>query len=456
MLHQQMAFNAAQQQANEAMGKVGVLQSTLQQQQKLLQGREDEIAQLQKALQDRDEEASRLRKREEKLQTAKDAELAQLKQVLQKEKEEKLAKLNAAHNKRVASKEEEAAALKNQLTKEREREVARLAAAHAKQLKARDEELATLKASLGKEKDDRIAKLSSSLKEVKASLSTKEQEVAGLKKQLGSAQRVEEDLRKQHASVANAAQKEERQKNDALAKLKGSVEQAHLDEMRKLSDEHTQEVGSKNKEMANLTAQLKQVLQRYQAAQSSLERERDKVKEALMESRNLAEVSMQFSAEQEAALLHKVQEAVQDCSVEEVHWLMTKEFRTWLAQSYTECDEVCDALEAEQQRLKRIYHSKEQDLGKMRARVLHLKGRINWVYQVFVLSMVGSVATGCVGAWRAVSTGQFWSSIQVMAFAWLVVLATAMILLFGEGGGQLPTPPPVRDLPRAGDRDERI
>eukprot|EP00966_Prymnesium_polylepis_P195020 4520950-Prymnesium_polylepis.1 len=75
-----MAFNAAQQQANEAMGKVGVLQSTLQQQQKLLQGREDEIAQLQKALQDRDEEASRLRKREEKLQTAKDAELAQLKQ----------------------------------------------------------------------------------------------------------------------------------------------------------------------------------------------------------------------------------------------------------------------------------------------------------------------------------------------------------------------------------------
>lgn len=40
--------------------------------------------------------------------------------------------------------------------------------------------------------------------------------------------------------------------------------------------------------------------------------------------------------------------------------MMTKEFRVWLTQSYTECDEVCDALEAEQQRLKRIYHSKEQ------------------------------------------------------------------------------------------------
>jgi len=37
--------------------------------------------------------------------------------------------------------------------------------------------------------------------------------------------------------------------------------QAHLDELKKLSDEHTQEVGSKNKEMANLASQLKQVPQ---------------------------------------------------------------------------------------------------------------------------------------------------------------------------------------------------
>jgi len=200
------------------------------------------------------------------------------------------------------------------------------------------------------------------------------------------------------------------------------------------------------------------VLQRYQTAQSALEREREKVKEALLESRNLAEVSMHFSAEEQAALIVKVQQHVEDCSIEEMHWMMTKEFRAWLAQSYTECDEVCDALEAEQQRLKRVYHSKEQDVGKMRARVLHLNGRINWVYQIFVLSMVGSVATGCVGAWRAVSTAQFWSSIQLMAFAWLVVLATAMILLFGDGGGHLPTPPAVRDLPRerVGERDEHV
>ncbi|KAL3929231.1 MAG: hypothetical protein SGPRY_002042 [Prymnesium sp.] len=428
MLQQQMLMHA-QQQAKDAMAKVSLLQSTLQQQQKLLQGHEEENMQLQKALQgqdgistvialqtqprsqltvnhnlytsERDEEVARLHKREEKLQTAKDAELAQLKQVLQKEKEEKLAKLNAAHNKRITSKEEETQQLKAALTKEKEREVARLSAAHSKQLKARDEELATLKASsLGKDKDERIAKLSSSIKELKSALGSKEQEASALRKQLGSAQRAEEDLRKQHASVANAAQKEERQKNDAIAKIKGSVEQAHplillfvcelfcwqqltmscvqahLDKLKKLSDEHTLEVGSKNKEMANLTAQLKQAMQSYQTAQNAVERERDKVREALIESCNLAEISMNFSAEEEAAIVSKVKQNVQECTVKELHWMMTKEFRVWLTQSYTECDEVCDALEAEQQRLKRIYHSKEQDLGKMRARAVSALGEL--------------------------------------------------------------------------------
>ena len=55
-----------------------------------------------------------------------------------------------------------------------------------------------------------------------------------------------------------------------------------------------------------------------------------------------------------------MEESIQDISAEEVHWLVTKTFRSWLAQSYSECDEVCDALEAEQQRLKRLSHAKEQ------------------------------------------------------------------------------------------------
>ena len=146
-------------------------------------------------------------------------------------------------------------------------------------------------------------------------------------------------------------------------------------------------------------------------------------------------------------MLRKVEGAVQDVTAEELHWVMTRTFRTWLAQSYSECDEVCDALESEQQRLKRTYHSKEQELGKMRAHASQLKARIVWAYQVFMLAMAGSMATGCAGAWRAISTGQFWPSVQVMAFAWLVMLATAVILLFGGGDGPTPRPPVPSPVP---------
>ena len=125
------------------------------------------------------------------------------------------------------------------------------------------------------------------------------------------------------------------------------------------AESHEQVVGAKNREMAQLTNQLKSVLTKYQQGQSLLQREREKVREALLDSGKLAEVSMQYSGEQEERLMRKVEEHVQDCSVEEVHWLMTKNFRSWLAQSYSECDEVCDALEVEQQRLKRVSHAKE-------------------------------------------------------------------------------------------------
>lgn len=220
-----------------------------------------------------------------------------------------------------------------------------------------------------------------SAKDLKATVAAKDTEIAGLRKQLGAAQRVEDELRKQLASVASDSM-QEKHKNDAIAKLRGSIEHSHSLELKRQSDEHEQALASRNREVVNLTAQLKQMLIKYQQAQGALQRERDKVREALLASRSLAEVSMDYSGEQEERLLAKLDGSVQDCSVEEVHWLMTRTFRSWLAQSYNECDEVCDALEAEQQRLKRIYHSKEQELGKMRAHASHLKSRIVQVYQV--------------------------------------------------------------------------
>ena len=85
----------------------------------------------------------------------------------------------------------------------------------------------------------------------------------------------------------------------------------------------------------------------------------------------------------------------------------------------------------------------------MRAHVGHLRRRVLWVYQVFVLSMVASMATGCVGAWRAISTGDFLASVQVMGLAWLVLLATVVVLLFGDGG----SPPCPLATPRELERD---
>jgi hypothetical protein len=447
-LLQQQLIAHAQLQRKEDLGKMQVLQNSLQQQQSALVSRDEEIAKLQKALREREDEVAQVRNGSQKLQKVKDAEVEKIKSVMQKEKEDKLAKLSAAHNKRVASKEEEIQALRAQLTKEKDKEIQKLSTVHQKQLKVKDDELAQVKDKMVREKDEKIQKLSSSVKELKQSLSLRDQELASMRKQLGSAHKAEEEAKKQRASADGQKQKEESLSKVEMAKLKGSIELACNEELKKLSESHEQVVGAKNREMAQLTTQLKSVLSKYQQGQTLLQREREKVRAALLDSGKLAEVSMQFSGEQEERLMRKVDENIQDCSVEEVHWLMTKTFRSWLAQSYSECDEVCDALEVEQQRLKRLSHAKEQELSKMRAHVGHLRRRVHWVYQVFALSMVGSMATGCVGAWRAISTGDFLASVQVMGLAWLVLLATVLILLFGDGGSPPFPPSAARDLQR--------
>eukprot|EP00965_Chrysotila_dentata_P204820 6182568-Pleurochrysis_carterae.AAC.4 len=127
-----------QHQHQEAANKLCAMQNSLQQQQNALKSREDELARLQKAVQERDEEIMRLNGVQQKLQKAKESEIASLKQVLQKEKEEKLAKLNAAHNKRIEAREEDFTQLRSQLMREKDKEIAKLSSVHQKQLKARD------------------------------------------------------------------------------------------------------------------------------------------------------------------------------------------------------------------------------------------------------------------------------------------------------------------------------
>ena len=79
-----------------------------------------------------------------------------------------------------------------------------------------------------REKDERIAKLASTTKEFKNELLAKDQEMSAIRKQLASMQKAEDELRKQQASAASRAQKEESQSKDAIAKMRGTIEQVFL------------------------------------------------------------------------------------------------------------------------------------------------------------------------------------------------------------------------------------
>jgi len=427
-----------QHQHQEAANKLCAMQNSLQQQQNALKSREDELARLQKAVQERDEEIMRLNGVQQKLQKAKESEIASLKQVLQKEKEEKLAKLNAAHNKRIEAREEDFTQLRSQLMREKDKEIAKLSSVHQKQLKAKEEEVAAVRKELTRERDERGAKLASANKELKASLASRESELAAARKQLAAAMRAEDELKRQQASALKSAHKEETQTKDNLARLKGSIEQAHSEELRKLSQRHEQAIDAKDRENAVLTSQMKQVLQRYQQMQTALQREREKTKEVLLDTRNMAESSVQYTPEQDKEISKKAKFNVEELTVEEMHWLATRAYRGWLSHSYTETDEVCDALEAETRRLEKRALAKEQELVRARCKMLALKGRLSWVYQVGGFCVFASMATGCVGAWGALATGDIWSCIEIMALAWVVIITTALMLLFGDVAPPLP------------------
>ena len=425
---QQQQQQAAQQQAQQQ-----------QQQQQAMSERDEEIMRLNRLLHDREEE---LRMRDAALKKGgrmRESEAHQLKSLMTREKEDELGVVRAA------------------LTREKDKEVARLEAAHAKQLKAKDEEVAQAKQAVSKERDDKVAKLAKELKasvqgvkDLKEKLAGKEGEIGALRKQLGSAQRVEDDLRKQQASAASAVKAEERTKHDAMARLETSIKGDHVKELRRLTEEHEQATSAHSKEVSQLNTLLKQALTRVQRTQQTLGEERERLKEGCLSARTMASLSLEYTPAQEEALLAKVEGGcVHECSATELHWLMTKPFRAWLAQSYAECDQVCDTLESEGQRLKRLYHTKETEAGRLRAHATQLRARLSWTYRVCFFTMVGLIAAGCAGAWPAISSGQYVPWVGTMALSWAALLATALGLLFGDGGSSPPSPrPPSLPTPR--------
>ena len=353
------------------------------------------MSRLQRLLRERDEELARRDAAQRKAQKAREGELHALKASLTREKEEKLAKLSAAHNLRMAEKEEEMSALRLSAQREKEASLAKLESVHAKQLKQKEEEGHASRSLASKEKDEKVAKLQGTIKELKgsaasvldlkATIAKKDAEVLALRKQLGAAQRVEDDLRKQQKEASTQGEKLERGKKDELQRLRSSIDVVHAAELRKLSEEHEQQAAAKARETEKAAGVLKAAQARLAQSQQQLQLERGKLRSAIHSSRELAEIEMSFGEGEEARLLKKVEASVEECTERELHWLMTRTFRTWLAQSYSECDEVCDALEAEQQQLKRTFQSKEQELCRYRTQTAELRGALVWAYQVFML-----------------------------------------------------------------------
>ena len=170
---------------------------------------------------------------------------------------------------------------------------------------------------------------------------------------------------------------------------------------------------------------------------------------ALLRAEELAETSIEFSAEEEGRLRARVDGGeMGEVTAEEVHWLMTKPFRGWLAQSYAECDEVCDALEAEQQRHKRLAQAKDAEVGKMRQASSSASApRGGGGHRIFAAALAAAVATGVAGAWRAHTAAAFAPSLQLMAVAWTLIGAVAAALLVGDAAAPAPLNlPPPREL----------
>ena len=143
----------------------------------------------------------------------------------------------------------------------------------------KDDELAQVKTQVVREKDEKILKLSTSLKETKQSLALREQEGVQMRKQLGSAHKAEEEVKKLKASADGQKQKDESLSKEHLARVKGSIEMAISEERKKLESSFEEELGAKEREVAQLAAQLKSALSKYQQGQTALLREREKVSE---------------------------------------------------------------------------------------------------------------------------------------------------------------------------------
>jgi hypothetical protein len=110
--------------------------------------------------------------------------------------------------------------------------------------------------------------------------------------------------------------------------------------------------------------------------------------------------------------------------------------------------QVCDVLETEQQRLKRLAQSNELELGKMRTMLAGARSHLSRAYHILVFSVLLSLLTAVAGAWRVHTTADFHSSLQEMGSAWLLIVCGIAVSLYDSGRPSHPNLSTCRDLRR--------
>lgn len=95
--------------------------------------------------------------------------------------------------------------------------------------------------------------------------------------------------------------------------------------------------------------------------------------------------------------------------------------------------QVCDVLETEQQRLKRLAQFNEHELGKMRTLLASARSHLSRAYHILAFSVLLCLLTAMAGVWRVHTTADLYSSIQEMGAAWLLIATGIAASLFDSG-----------------------
>ena len=199
-----------------------------------------------------------------------------------------------------------------------------------------------MRKELAREKEERVAKLSATLKDIKGEIAQRDEQLSTLRKALATSEKSAEEARKAHATAAAGWEKAKAAHEAVLAEqAAGSSGQSHqqlLDEtVRRLAAEAEVRVAER---LSALESQLVEAQSHATNLGNKLARGRAVVRDAVLNAHEMAENVPAVTSQELELLVEKARQHTEDVTAEDLHRLVTAPFRTWLEQSYTECDEV--------------------------------------------------------------------------------------------------------------------